>query len=134
MSVISLTKGQKIDLTKGNPNLTKIVVGLGWDTNKYSGGHDFDLDAAAFLLLQLGAIDINDVPLIFIRVRDVAQMIRMADALGDDLYVLTGFVFPKFTSKNGEEYFSALQSINAPLSFTVYGMPILARLFLCLLY
>ncbi|WP_312116310.1 TerD family protein [Brevibacillus reuszeri] len=50
MSVISLTKGQKIDLTKGNPNLTKIVVGLGWDTNRYSGGHDFDLDAAAFLL------------------------------------------------------------------------------------
>lgn len=50
MSVISLTKGQKIDLTKGNPNLTKIVVGLGWDTNKYSGGNAFDLDAAAFLL------------------------------------------------------------------------------------
>ncbi|MFF0828080.1 TerD family protein [Brevibacillus sp. NPDC003359] len=50
MSVISLTKGQKIDLTKGNPNLTKIVVGLGWDTNKYSGGQAFDLDAAAFLL------------------------------------------------------------------------------------
>ncbi|MED1801025.1 TerD family protein [Brevibacillus porteri] len=50
MLVISLTKGQKIDLTKGNPNLTKIVVGLGWDTNKYSGGQAFDLDAAAFLL------------------------------------------------------------------------------------
>ncbi|MGC5326526.1 TerD family protein [Brevibacillus sp. SYSU BS000544] len=50
MSVISLTKGQKIDLTKGNPNLTKVHVGLGWDTNKYSGQHAFDLDAAAFLL------------------------------------------------------------------------------------
>ncbi|MFD2370604.1 TerD family protein [Brevibacillus sp. GCM10020057] len=49
MSVISLTKGQKIDLTKGT-NLSKLVVGLGWDTNKYSGGNDFDLDAAAFLL------------------------------------------------------------------------------------
>lgn len=50
MSVISLSKGQKIDLTKGNPNLTKLIVGLGWDTNKYNGGFDFDLDAAAFLL------------------------------------------------------------------------------------
>lgn len=50
MSVISLSKGQKIDLTKGNPNLTKLVVGLGWDTNKYNGGSDFDLDATAFLL------------------------------------------------------------------------------------
>ena len=47
---ISLTKGQKIDLTKGNPGLTKLLVGLGWDTNKYHGGFDFDLDATAFLL------------------------------------------------------------------------------------
>ncbi|MDI4644717.1 TerD family protein [Cohnella hashimotonis] len=28
---ISLVKGQKIDLTKGNPGLSKIIVGLGWD-------------------------------------------------------------------------------------------------------
>lgn len=47
---ISLEKGQKVDLTKGNVNLKKIVVGLGWDTNRYDGGYDFDLDAAAFLL------------------------------------------------------------------------------------
>jgi len=48
-AVISLQKGQKIDLTKGNPGLTKIIVGVGWDTNKYSGGKDFDLDASVFL-------------------------------------------------------------------------------------
>ncbi|MDP4127857.1 MAG: TerD family protein, partial [Bacillota bacterium] len=30
--VISLQKGQKIDLTKGNPSLKNIIVGLGWDT------------------------------------------------------------------------------------------------------
>lgn len=47
---VSLTKGQKVDLTKTNPGLKKIVVGLGWDVNKYDGGSDFDLDAAAFLL------------------------------------------------------------------------------------
>ena len=47
---VSLTKGQKVDLTKGNPGLVKIMVGLGWDTNRYDGGADFDLDAAAFLL------------------------------------------------------------------------------------
>lgn len=47
---ISLQKGQKIDLTKSNPGLSKIVVGLGWDVNKYDGGQDFDLDASAFLL------------------------------------------------------------------------------------
>lgn len=47
---VSLSKGQKVDLTKTNPGLTKVVVGLGWDTNKYDGGKDFDLDTAAFLL------------------------------------------------------------------------------------
>lgn len=47
---ITLSKGQKVDLTKTNPGLTNIVVGLGWDTNKYDGGQDFDLDASAFLL------------------------------------------------------------------------------------
>ena len=47
---ISLKKGEKVDLTKSNPGLTKLIIGLGWDTNKYDGGHNFDLDAAAFLL------------------------------------------------------------------------------------
>lgn len=46
---INLAKGQRIDLTKTNPGLTKVVVGLGWDINRYHGGHDFDLDASAFL-------------------------------------------------------------------------------------
>ncbi|MGD6818568.1 TerD family protein [Metabacillus sp. 84] len=47
---ISLAKGQKVDLTKSNPGLTNIVVGLGWDVNKYDGGQDFDLDSSVFLL------------------------------------------------------------------------------------
>ena len=51
---INLSKGQKIDLTKGSPNLKRIVVGLGWDTNKYSGGYDFDLDASAFIVRENG--------------------------------------------------------------------------------
>jgi tellurium resistance protein TerD len=47
---IQLSKGQRIDLTKTNPGLKRAVIGLGWDTNKYQGGHDFDLDASAFLV------------------------------------------------------------------------------------
>ncbi len=53
---ISLQKGQKVDLTKGNAGLTKIFIGLGWDTNKYDGGHDFDLDASAFLVGENGKV------------------------------------------------------------------------------
>lgn len=47
---ISLQKGQKIDLTKTNPGLKNVIVGLGWDVNKYDGGSDFDLDTSAFLV------------------------------------------------------------------------------------
>lgn len=51
---ISLKKGQKIDLTKTNPGLSKILVGLGWDTNKYDGGAEFDLDTSIFLVDATG--------------------------------------------------------------------------------
>ena len=47
---INLSKGQKVDLTKGNPGLKNIMVGLGGDVNAVDTGADFDLDAAAFML------------------------------------------------------------------------------------
>lgn len=57
---ISLQKGQKVDLTKGNPSLTKIMVGLGWDVNAFDTGGDFDLDTAAFLLTDAGKVSSSD--------------------------------------------------------------------------
>ncbi len=53
---VNLSKGQKVDLTKTNPGLSKIIVGLGWDVNKYDGGSEFDLDAAAFLCSDMGRV------------------------------------------------------------------------------
>ena len=53
---VSLQKGQKVSLTKGNPGLTRVVVGLGWDVNQFDTGGDFDLDAAAFLLTDSGKV------------------------------------------------------------------------------
>ena len=50
---VSLSKGQKVSLDK---SIVKAMVGLGWDTNKYDGGYDFDLDAAAFLLNANGKV------------------------------------------------------------------------------
>lgn len=61
---INLTKGQKVDLTKGKPSLKKLMVGLGWDVNHYDGGADFDLDAAAFLLGANGKV-ITDAEFVF---------------------------------------------------------------------
>ncbi len=53
---ISLTKGQKVSITKDNPGLSKVVVGLGWDVNAFDTGGDFDLDTAAFLLADTGRV------------------------------------------------------------------------------
>ena len=46
---ISLTKGQKVDLTKGKPELKKLMVGLGWNEVS-SGDDDIDCDASCVLL------------------------------------------------------------------------------------
>ena len=62
--MINLQKGQKLDLTKGNPGLSKIMVGLGWDAGGgkpksggllggiFGGGASakIDCDASAILL------------------------------------------------------------------------------------
>lgn len=53
---ISLKKGQKVSLTKDNPGLSKVVVGLGWDVNHFDTGGTFDLDTAAFLLGESGRV------------------------------------------------------------------------------
>ena len=53
---VCLKKGQKVDLTKTNPGLKEILIGLGWDTNKYDGGKAFDLDSSVFMLGANGKV------------------------------------------------------------------------------
>ncbi|MBQ1991857.1 MAG: TerD family protein [Clostridia bacterium] len=50
---VNLTKGQRVCLEK---SMTMALVGLGWDTNMYDGGADFDLDASAFMLGANGKV------------------------------------------------------------------------------
>lgn len=57
---VNLQKGQKVSLTKGNPGLKNVIVGLGWDVNQFDTGADFDLDAAAFLLSDSGKAASSD--------------------------------------------------------------------------
>ncbi|MFZ3192156.1 MAG: TerD family protein [Moraxellaceae bacterium] len=52
---ISLGKGGNLSLTKTDPSLSKILVGLGWD-ERATDGNDFDLDASAFLLNSSGKV------------------------------------------------------------------------------
>ena len=52
---ISLQKGGNISLSKEAPNMTKMVLGLGWDV-RATDGVAFDLDASAFLLSTAGKV------------------------------------------------------------------------------
>ena len=52
---ISLTKGGNVNLSKEAPTMTKMVVGLGWDT-RATDGAAFDLDAVAFVLKADGKV------------------------------------------------------------------------------
>ena len=46
---ISLQKGGNVNLSKEAPNLTKVLIGLGWDP-RATDGAAFDLDGSAFML------------------------------------------------------------------------------------
>lgn len=52
---ISLSKGGNLSLSKTDPSLTKLLIGLGWD-ERATSGQDFDLDASAFLLTSSGKV------------------------------------------------------------------------------
>lgn len=54
---INLQKGQRVSLDNA---MKMALVGLGWDTNRYDGGYDFDLDASAFLLGANGRISCDE--------------------------------------------------------------------------
>lgn len=50
---VSLSKGQRVSI---DSSLKMALVTLGWDTNRYDGGYDFDLDASAFILGANGKV------------------------------------------------------------------------------
>lgn len=51
---VILAKGQKVSLSKMNPNLNEIFVGLGWDIGP--NGQGYDLDSEAFILGANGKV------------------------------------------------------------------------------
>ncbi|WML47151.1 TerD family protein [Neobacillus sp. PS3-34] len=59
---VTLSKGQKVDLTKSHPGLQNVIAGLGWNVN--TSGSNYDLDASAFLLGEAGKVQ-SDLDFIF---------------------------------------------------------------------
>lgn len=52
---ISLQKGGNVNLSKTDPNLKQVLLGLGWDA-RATDGVDFDLDASIFMVTESGKV------------------------------------------------------------------------------
>ena len=56
---VTLSKGQNVSLSKTDPSLKHILIGLGWDARS-SDGQDFDLDASVFMTADNGKVPSDD--------------------------------------------------------------------------
>ncbi|WP_082588161.1 HpcH/HpaI aldolase/citrate lyase family protein [Paenibacillus sp. Soil724D2] len=78
--------------------------------------------------IEVGILHTDNLPLLFVRVRSVNQLNYLIERLEENVALLTGFVFPKFTADNGEAYFQILENYNderPPSAPMLYGLPIL---------
>ncbi|OCS86718.1 HpcH/HpaI aldolase/citrate lyase family protein [Caryophanon latum] len=115
-------------LMKKHPYLTSMIIDL------EDAVGDEELEEAFHILIgnmrefqgfiDDGILTIDDLPLIFVRVRNPEQLAEVIEALGDTQAVLTGYVFPKFGQTNGKAFFEQIVAQNE-LGYTLYGMPIL---------
>jgi len=69
-------------------------------------------------------IEAVNLPLIFIRVRNPEQILRLTEAMGDSSKLVAGFIFPKFTSES-YRYFEIIKGLNNHSVGPFYGMPII---------
>ncbi len=101
---IQLSKGGRINLTKTEPGLQKVGIGLGWDTNQYSGSQ-FDLDASVFLLGENGKIPSEEY---FIFYNNLTSPDKSVEHKGDNR---TGA-----GDGDDETVYASLDSINSQIS------------------
>ena len=77
-----------------------------------------------YMALNHQVIDLADLPLIFIRVRNPEQILKLIEGMEDSSKLVTGFIFPKFTSES-YRYFEILKSLNDQATGPYYGLPII---------
>ena len=76
--------------------------------------------------VESGELDPDYVPLIFVRVRNLAQFKAFGEKLTkQEVKSLCGVNFPKFNAEHGYEYFAYLQDLNERFEEILYGMPII---------
>lgn len=91
---ITLKKGEKINLTKGNPGLKNIKLGLGWDINNFDNGYDYDLDVSIFMVGQSGKVERDEDFIFYNNLKHISGAVehlgdnRTGEGDGDDEEIL----------------------------------------------
>jgi len=77
-------------------------------------------------MVKDGALNYEDIPLIFFRVRNLGQFRHFSSMLNPEhIKFITGINFPKFNSVTAEDYMSHLKELNERFGEVIYGMPII---------
>ncbi|MFO1444716.1 HpcH/HpaI aldolase/citrate lyase family protein [Bacillus sp. Bva_UNVM-123] len=74
--------------------------------------------------IEKGLLVEDDLPLIFIRIRNYEQLLRLKDMLQKGFDLLTGIVIPKFTSETGTLILQEIRALNNE-GICLYALPIL---------
>lgn len=91
---ITLKKGEKINLTKGNPGLKNIKLGLGWDINNFDSGYDYDLDVSIFMVGESGKVERDEDFVFYNNLKHISGAVehlgdnRTGEGDGDDEEIL----------------------------------------------
>ncbi len=86
---VSLKKGENVSLSKTDPNLKNVLLGLGWDA-RASDGADFDLDASLFMVGENGKVQNDDWFIFYNQLNSPCRSVehtgdnRTGDGDGDD--------------------------------------------------
>ncbi len=115
-------------LSKKHEGLTSLVIDLedAVGDNEVTGAEEMLINELLKLYGELykGFLSYMDLPLMFIRIRNLEQFKRVTEQLGDAINLLTGVVLPKFSAENGEELLMEVQRIHTN-EHPFYAMPIL---------
>ena len=103
---ITLKKGEKINLTKGNPGLKNIKLGLGWDINSFDSGYDYDLDVSIFMVGESGKVERDEDFIFYNNLKHTSGAVehlgdnRTGEGDGDDEEILVDLkLMPKHIQK-----------------------------------
>ena len=103
---ITLKKGEKINLTKGNPGLKNIKLGLGWDINSFDSGYDYDLDVSIFMVGESGNVERDEDFIFYNNLKHTSGAVehlgdnRTGEGDGDDEEILVDLkLMPKHIQK-----------------------------------